>query len=113
MTQLLPSVSDDALTEIQAKEPTAFRITYRHPSTGEVFGDVVLRKPKRSEVHRFRDVAKRGGDTSFIVPACLLAPDAATWAAVTEQELSGLPATVEDDLMKASGVLAQGDLGKR
>ena len=109
----LPTVTDEQLAALRLKDETAFRISYRHPTTGEAFGDVVFRKPKRAEVKRFKDAAKRGGDTNFIVSACLMAPSLEEWARVTDQELSGLPETCEDDLLKASGILAENDLGKR
>lgn len=113
MSKYLPTVSDTDLESIRVKEPTAFRITYANPLSKEVWGDVVFRKPTRAEVRRFKDNAKRGGDTSFIVDACLLRPDADTWARVTAQELSALPETCEDDLLKSAGILAENDLGKR
>lgn len=108
----LPTVSDEELLEVQLREPTAFRLRYTSAGGRHELGDVVLRKPTRMEVRRFKDAAKAGKDTNWIVDACLLLPEKKTWAAVTNQELSGLPETVEDDLLKASGVLAENDLGK-
>jgi len=108
----LPNVSDKELEKIKAQEPSAFRLRYSHPDSGETFGDVVLRKPRREEVRRFKDAAKNGKDTNFIVTACLISPSRDVWEAETAQELSGLPETVENDLMKAAGVLADSSLGK-
>lgn len=104
---LLPEVSDEELERLRATEPTAFRKRYREPDTGEVFGDVVFRKPRREEVRRFKDAARKGLDTGFIVRACLLAPPLEVWDAVTAQELSGLPDTAETDIMKACGIMAE------
>jgi hypothetical protein len=108
----LPKISDDELLEAQTKEPTAFRICYTASGGRVELGDVVLRKPTRMEVKRFKSAAKEGKDTNWIVDACLLLPSKKVWADVTSQELSGLPETVEDDLLKASGILAEQDLGK-
>lgn len=108
----LPTITDETLEEIRLSQPTAFRLRYSSAGGRSQLGDVVLRKPTRMEVRRFKEAARRGQDTGWIVDACLLAPSKAEWAAVTEQELSGLPETVEDDLLKASGVLAENDLGK-
>lgn len=108
-----PIVTDEELAELRAKDPTAFRLSYCHPDSGESFGDLVFRKPLREEVRRFKDAAKAGKDTIFIVRACLLAPSLSDWDAITAQELSGLPETAENDLLKASGVLAEQSLGKR
>lgn len=108
-----PEVSDSQLEQIRAEHPTAFRVRYACPVTHEPYGDLVLRKPTRPEVKRFKDAAKKGLDTGFIVRACLVAPALSVWDEVTAQELSGLPETVEDDLLKRSGILAEQDLGKR
>lgn len=108
----LPIVTDDQLEEVRIGQPTAFRLRYTSASTKEPLGDVVFRKPTRVEVKRFKDSAKRGQDTNWIVTACLLLPEKKVWEEVTNQELSGLPETCEDDLLKASGVLAENDLGK-
>lgn len=108
----LSTVTDEELDEIRLKEPTAIRFRYTASGGRVALGDVVVRKPTRIEVKRFKDSAKRGADTGWIVEACLLAPDKKTWSEVTAQELSGLPETVEDDILKASGVLAENDLGK-
>jgi hypothetical protein len=108
----LPTISDETLEEIQLAQPTAFRLRYTSAGGRHALGDVVLRKPTRIEVKRFKEAAKRGQDTGWIVEACLLAPEKKVWNEVTAQELSGLPETVEDDLLKASGVLAENDLGK-
>lgn len=108
----LPKISDDELLEAQTKEPTAFRISYTAAGGHVELGDVVLRKPTRMEVKRFKAAAKEGKDTNWIVDACLLLPTKKVWTEVTNQELSGLPETVEDDLLKASGILAEQDLGK-
>lgn len=107
-----PSVSQEDLEKIQSSEPTAFRLSYKHPDSGESFGDVVLRKPRRAEVRRFKDAAANRKSTEFLVRACLLAPSLEVWDAVTDQELSGMPETVENDLLKHSGILAESAVGK-
>lgn len=108
----LPTITDDDLEKLKNNDPTVFRLRYSHPDSGESFGDVALRKPRREEVRRFKDAAKKGADTGFIVRACLVSPSLEVWDAATAQELSGLPDTVENDLLKASGILAESHLGK-
>lgn len=107
----LPKITDDELAEIQAREPTALRIGYTS-SRGRDLGDVVVRMPTRMEVRRFKEAARTGKDTGWIVDSCLLAPPKQVWAAITAQELSALPESVEDDLLRESGLLASNDLGK-
>ena len=108
-----PIVTDEQFAELKAKEPTAFKLSYVHPDSGESFGDLVFRKPMRAEVQRFKEYAKAGKDTSFIARSCLLSPSLQEWDAITAQELSGIPETAENDLLKSSGVLAEQSLGKR
>lgn len=107
----LPTVSDEQLEEIRISHPSAFRVSYTS-AHGKPMGDVVFRIPTRVEVRRFKDSAKRGTDTNWIVSACLLSPEKKVWEDVTNNEFPGLPETCEDDLLKESGVLAQNDLGK-
>jgi len=108
----LPTCDDETLEEIRLTQPTAFRLRYTSAGGRTELGDVVFRKPTRVEVKRFKDSARRGADTNWIVEACLLWPERRVWNEITAQELSGLPEAAEDDLLKASGVLAENDLGK-
>ena len=101
-------LTDAQLATIREAEPLAIVVNF------PIFGECVYKRPKFSDVLRWQQVIKSGGDGTYIVRSGnVLWPPSAEYEATIAQEASGLPLTAMNAVMQAIGVGAEFDVGKR